>query len=473
MRVLIAEDELLERKAMRKFLTENFSDINTILEAANGREAIEKAEQSKPNIIFMDIKMPGINGLEAIAEIQRINPSCKFILVSAYDSFDFAKQAMHYGVKEYILKPGKKDEIVASILRVQREIEYERKQQDEKRDLIEERLMAKLMHQPLDKDTYTIFKSYFPSFASGFFLVIQMAEIPSKDVIQSKLSNHLRHRFMMDAQDERIVCCTLAGVELNNSDLLMQARIIQMAFGEDCYVGLGYVYSALDSLSKSYQEALTAVYQLGKLNNRRYGFSDQSNAKHAQSDSVVQLLTEVEKGNEHEAIKLYKGNRKDFTSSQYEEVYFNIKRLMEEQKLALPGSSISELETDRDWQHFIAICCLTFQEHYQSKRFMQKVTAYIEEHYKQGMTLEEIAEHVGLSANYFSNVFKSVFGMTFIEYITERKLNEAKRLMTQNEYSLKEISYMVGYHDPNYFSRVFKKHHQMSPKKFQEQIFKK
>lgn len=104
---------------------------------------------------------------------------------------------------------------------------------------------------------------------------------------------------------------------------------------------------------------------------------------------------------------------------------------------------------------------------------MEKVKEYIDEHYRQGITLEEMAAHVGLSPNYFSNVFKKEFGNTFVEFITGRRMNEAKLLIMENQYSLKEISYMVGYNDPNYFSRVFKRSYQMSPKKFQQQIFKK
>lgn len=122
MRILIAEDELLERKAMKKFIEENFNEMTVVGEAANGRKAIELAETTYPDIIFMDIKMPGINGLEAIEKINAANPTIKFILVSAYDSFDYAKEAMRFGIKDYILKPGKKEEIVKSLLRLKRKL---------------------------------------------------------------------------------------------------------------------------------------------------------------------------------------------------------------------------------------------------------------------------------------------------------------------------------------------------------------
>src|SRR5690625_2180440 len=126
MRVLIAEDELIERKAMRKFIEENFSEIQVVGEAVNGRKAIEQAQLLSPNVIFMDVKMPGIDGLEAIKQIYNYDSSIKFIMISAYDSFDYAKQAMAYGIKDYIIKPGKKEEIVKALLRVKQDIEIGR-----------------------------------------------------------------------------------------------------------------------------------------------------------------------------------------------------------------------------------------------------------------------------------------------------------------------------------------------------------
>ena len=133
MRILIAEDELLERKAMKKFIQDNFRDMEVVGEAVNGRRAIELAKEMQPDIIFMDIKMPGINGLEAIEKIHAMRPQTKFILVSAYDTFDYAKQAMQFGIKDYILKPGKKEEIITALYRLKKEVLNEAKIEEERR----------------------------------------------------------------------------------------------------------------------------------------------------------------------------------------------------------------------------------------------------------------------------------------------------------------------------------------------------
>src|SRR5690625_2203705 len=97
MRILIAEDELLERKSMKKFIETNFSTMEVVGEAVNGRKAIELAKTVQPDIIFMDIKMPGINGLEAIKQIHANDPAIKFILVSAYETFDYRSEERRVG----------------------------------------------------------------------------------------------------------------------------------------------------------------------------------------------------------------------------------------------------------------------------------------------------------------------------------------------------------------------------------------
>ncbi|QGS69500.1 AraC family transcriptional regulator [Oceanobacillus sp. 143] len=110
---------------------------------------------------------------------------------------------------------------------------------------------------------------------------------------------------------------------------------------------------------------------------------------------------------------------------------------------------------------------------YQSKSFIEQARNFMHTHFQEAITLENVAASVNLSASYFSNVFKQEFGMNFIEYLTMIRMQKAKGLIEENTYSLKEISFMVGYKDPNYFSRVFKKHYQESPKQFQQAILKK
>lgn len=106
-------------------------------EAPNGRKAIEMAREHKPDIIFMDIKMPGIDGVQAVKEIKSTDPGIRFIMVSAFNTFEYAKEVMQQGVKEYILKPSRIQDILESLQRVSAEIFEERKSMKEQQNLRE------------------------------------------------------------------------------------------------------------------------------------------------------------------------------------------------------------------------------------------------------------------------------------------------------------------------------------------------
>lgn len=259
MRIIIADDEILERKALLKIMQTEMPHIEVVGEAANGRNAIQLADELLPDLMLMDIKMPGINGVEAVKAIKEKHHDIKFIMISAFDTFEYAKEVMQQGVKEYILKPGRNDDIIDAISRVQQEIEAERK-------LVRE-------HQQLKE-------------------------------------------------------------------------------------------------------------QLSK------------------------------------AIKLQKGE-------------------------------LNRIESIHDSQNPL----------HATKKF-------IDEQYMKGITLEDAADHANLSPYHFSKIFKENYGVTFIDYLTDIRIEHAKREILQTNKSLKEICFSCGYKDPNYFSRVFKKKTGFSPTDF-------
>ena len=114
-RVLLVDDEELERTYLRSFLADDAAAAKYLVvgEAASGREAIVLSEQLSPDIIFMDIKMPGIDGLEATQKIKNINPGISCIILTAYDDFTYAQKAIRAGADDYLLKPAMANEIIS------------------------------------------------------------------------------------------------------------------------------------------------------------------------------------------------------------------------------------------------------------------------------------------------------------------------------------------------------------------------
>lgn len=112
-KVLVADDEPIERELVSKIITKNFADVLEIVEAPNGRVAVQKFVDNKPTICILDINMPGISGLEAAQQIRELDSKCEIIFLTAYDEFDYARKAISVRAMEYMLKPTRSAELVA------------------------------------------------------------------------------------------------------------------------------------------------------------------------------------------------------------------------------------------------------------------------------------------------------------------------------------------------------------------------
>jgi two-component system, response regulator YesN len=130
-KLLIVDDEHIEREALKYVVTRECRNIRVVDVAVNGKEAIEKVKQHLPDILFMDIKMPGINGLEAAKEIKEIQPECKIVFISAFDYFNYAQKAIEVGAIDFVLKPVSNDRLIESINRATKMLDAEIRQKPE------------------------------------------------------------------------------------------------------------------------------------------------------------------------------------------------------------------------------------------------------------------------------------------------------------------------------------------------------
>lgn len=114
-KLMIVDDEFMARDVLKTVINENFEQVTVICEAVNGKQAIEFNRLYKPDIILMDIRIPGINGIEASRQILEEEPDVVILMISAYDEFNYIQQALDLGIKGYMLKPIKDEEVVEKI----------------------------------------------------------------------------------------------------------------------------------------------------------------------------------------------------------------------------------------------------------------------------------------------------------------------------------------------------------------------
>lgn len=115
---------------------------------------------------------------------------------------------------------------------------------------------------------------------------------------------------------------------------------------------------------------------------------------------------------------------------------------------------------------------LILQDTEENDEWVRKIDQFIQTNYKESITLEDGAKAAGFSTYYFSRLFKQYFQMTFIEYLTQVRLTKAKYLLERPGSIVKEVCYQVGYREPNYFARVFKKATGVSPSEYQKKCCK-
>ncbi|WP_369403477.1 response regulator [Gracilibacillus boraciitolerans] len=128
-KVLIVDDEKVERDGLEKILQSYFSNM-IIQQAQNGRTALQMVKTFQPELILMDIKMPGMSGIEVIRQIKSEHAGIKFIMMTAYAEFDYARSALKLGVVDYLVKPSSVQEIITTVERILVQITKENKKQE-------------------------------------------------------------------------------------------------------------------------------------------------------------------------------------------------------------------------------------------------------------------------------------------------------------------------------------------------------
>lgn len=428
--LLIADDEQLERRAIKNIVSDRLKGTFDIYEAKNGREAIEIADKIRPEVIIMDIRMPGINGIEAIKEIRKFHKEGYFIILTAYDHFWYAKEAIEVDVKEYLLKPLKREELIEKLEFAIGCVEETRKKRNKEMKLrekvytmlpiIENQLCYTIVNNEINEvEVEMLLEHLNMEFRAGYSMLINLEDSLDSSIDKIELKNAIKEYIREFAQGfNRTILSSFPTADIvmfievdrfyneeeqdgQSIELASKlAEVIKEKFGVDVSIGVGRVYRGIENLNKSYDEAVVAV---------RYD-KEGTKIKHYQHVSVKRnalCQEECESGSEE---------------------------------------SISNRENQEG--------------------IILKSIEYIKNHYNNEITLEEVAGYVCVSSYYFSKIFKEYTGKNYVDYITELRIEKAKEMLKSGETSIKDICFEVGYNDPNYFSRVFKKVEGVTPSEF-------
>ena len=529
-RVMVADDEGIVIDSMKFIIEKEFGSTCQVECAKSGRSVIELAERFRPDIAVIDIHMPGINGIDAIKEMKQFCTNTVFIVMSAYDKFDYAKEAIALGVMEYITKPMEKMKVVGVLKRAMEQIDGEREKRSnellikEKLETVEPIIENGLIYDILlqehfdeDIDSYRTILGIEENY--GYMMAIVCGDSQEgnrmtnaigssvkvsgkyheiregvKSLFKCKVGNVMANKIAV------LIPCSGSKLEYNErTELIDRARelvrYLRKKTDISFRVGIGGV-KPLRELGDSYREALNALIAttgtVAHVDDLTLGCEYEDDYPKGMERPLFEAIS---KGDMNEAQVMtdkyaewmcQRAGDGDLMSMRLKALEFALyaEHLAYQnggqtyhysgRKDYLPQiMQLNSAEEIRDWftDKVMSACRnVVNKREERSGDIIRTAKKYIEEHFDKDISLDDVSRVVNISPYYFSKVFKEASGLNFIEYLTNIRIEKAKNLLENSNLSIKEICVSCGYTDPNYFSRSFKKNVGVTPTEYKEKV---
>ena len=518
--VLLVDDEEDVIRVMQKKIDWEALGFSVIGYAHDGMKALEIAEETFPDVVMTDIKMPYMDGMELCRRLKKEFPDQKIILFTGFDEFEYAKEAIHLEIEEYILKPINSIELTDTLKKLKETLDKERleKQNVEKLQayyssslpllqqnfytmLIEDRIPEGELPRYLQEyqipdlgplTVCVIFhasKNHVPEGISPAMLTVSVQQYADE-----RLREKYRASFLSYLGDTVMIACleNEEAVSDLTDDCNRISRSAGRLLGAVLTAGIGTAVKSVEDFRQSYNGAREAVsyrvlYGTGRaINIHEVAPTERVYADTTNEGALHPLLKQIRMGTEEdvrEEVHSFVLSLKNHSSSLREykitlmEAVSGIYRFASSNGLSPDEDDESEefyrMASDWDLQTLetrLTELGLTFQRKISQVRsssfrsYVENAMEYVKEHFSEpDLSLDTVCTALGVSESYFSSIFKKETSKSFISYLTEYRMEQAARLMLLTDDKNYVIGERVGYSDANYFSYVFKKHFGMSP----------
>lgn len=503
--LMIVEDEPIERAALKLMIQANCPQISRIEEAENGIRALELCREMIPDIVLVDINMPGINGLDTIREMKNLSSRSRYIILSSYNQFEYAQRALMLGVEQFLLKPAKISELKKAIEDVLHKISIQQETEQEKsalltsveaiRPIVELDCIYGLISGKTKEELRKLISFLGIDADRGFCFVCTYERNPKyllrkiKDALQEVGLHCIGELFHGE-----LVFFILGKNEIETRKMSEVGHFVQMLLHEldrrECRVGIGTICGLDSGFRESYREALLAAERCREDSYLVYQLDggEEDSVKPGPDRVIEKIINGVKAGEEEEVLSCTGEILRAATINTYsfkqlkENIYQFMILCMKEIRRHYPsleaadysGVSMDEVAALEDHMavetyirlHLKAVLDETGELNKEkSNQMVTRALSYIGMNYRNNIMLEHVAKELEISPYYLSRMLKKCTGKNFTDLLSEKRVEEAKKLLHSNK-SIKEITYEVGFNSQNYFTKIFKKYENCTPTEY-------
>lgn len=517
-RLILVDDEPVVLKGIQSVFNLTDFGFSLIKTYTNPLIALQELSETQPDLIITDVKMPQMDGLEFSAQAKRIRPSAQIVILSGHDNFSYAQAALRLGASDYLLKPIKKKDFEKMLNTAKRQLmdqssHIAQKQQLEEAaklnySILRNRFFERLLQTGTldDSEMRVLYSQLGFCFEHSSFVLLKFV-LWEMDVPADYMS--LLERIIIELSH---ILGQIALVEEFYTDEFLYLFVYDfknVIFAEDelmakvsTYVeakakeGIRLLYGISDiykDISSNILKAVTECDEIILTNGRSHTgnksaldnlYTDYSEL-HLPNADIDALFSAISAGDtdwiktivseiyRSPAITLYR----DFGLSITLLILIKMCHIQNRYIQSAPGQAPSIIPEMININylsgHFGSTCALQAfildnalhlaelvktQEINAPSKIMLSAIRYIDTHYTENINLSHVAGQIYISKSYLCDLFKKEMNVTFIDYVTNLRIEKAKYLLSHSDMKMYEISEAVGYNDYAYFSQIFKRH---------------
>ncbi len=510
--ILVTDDEQIMVDSLKFIIEKNFPSDTKVFSALSGSNALEIVAKEQVDIIFMDINMPGLNGLETVKFILQSKPDSVIVILSAFDRFQYAQEAVNLGVYRYLTKPVNRNTVVETLRNAMTIVDQKRGRKNseeelhKKLDIVSPMVESDFIYSAAlsgSKDVSEYFSYFGISGSAWCFCCIEFPGMDEKR--QNESYEDIRALLRSKAQcitgsfmANRLATFFYFPINGAEEDVVKKAKetisslynILCIHIASGIRAGVSSFLTEVDMTGAAYNEALEALSTTPasggiafteKNAEKKRGLDPGSFAESifgriraGDSTSIRHLLKSY-----GEALQAsYNGDMGKVKNAIFE-LLVNVRNITTEidcnyqnDEFSSAFSVLSAADSLAEVLDFASKRCeecatdILQISSTKDNPIVKKAEDYIETRIAEDLSLEEVAEAINVSPFYLSRLFKEVKGENYINYLTDLRMRKARELLRNPRTPIKEISAEVGFNDQNYFSRIFKNKFGMTPTEF-------